>query len=363
MIRPFVLRGLSLGIFLFALTSCSDEHEVFAPPAIETFELPVVQVQREQIPRVYTVPGSVKSDERIELSSRISGYIQNISVHEGDRITKGAILVEIDPTEVEGAINRALAAVQTTRTALSDIERDVRRLSGLKEKGVVSNETFRKAKVQQDVARSAMTEAKAALDTAIATRRYVSLKAPFNGIVVTRHKQTGDLAIPGAAVLTIESRVNLLFKTSVAESRIKNVHTGDKVKIEIDALGSDSVDGIVLRLIPSGDPVTRRYDVEISLPANLSVYPGMFGRAHFVLGFDKSPVVPKAAIVERGGLRGVFVLDGEGSVKFRWLRTGREWADRLEVLVGLEGGERILAQNDRRVHDGDLIKPTAKAGS
>lgn len=361
--RSLINRSLAFGSILLILSACNEEHTVYAPPAAKTFELPVMTVQLVPIPRIYTVPGSVKSDERIQVSSRISGYIQNISVHEGDQVTKGAILVKIDPTEVEGAIRQTLAAVQTANTALSDAERDTARLSGLQKKGVVSNETLRKAKVLRDVARSTLAEAKAALDTAQAARRYVSVKSPFNGIVVMRHKQVGDLATPGVPVLTIESRARLLLRTSVAESRIRNIHTGEQVQVEIDALGKNEIAGVVLRVIPSGDPVTRRYDVEISLPNKPGIYPGMFGRAHFILGSDTSPVVPKAAIVERGGLRGVFVLDQERAVKFRWLRMGREWADRVEIIVGLKDGETILSQNDRRVHDGDVIKSVTKAVS
>ena len=352
-----------LAVFSFCvltLAACKEDSKSHLPPTPTTFQLPVTKVQMEQIPRLYTIPGSVKSDERIEVSSRISGYIQKLTVHEGDAIKKGALLVEIDPTDVEGAIRRAGAAVQSAKTALNDATLDVTRLSRLKKKGVVSNENVRKARVTRDVATSSLAEAQAALDTALAGRRYASVTSPINGIVVARNKQVGDLATPGIPILTIESRTRLLFKTSVAESRIGHIHKGDPVGIEIDALGSTNIKGVVLRVIPSGDPVTRRYDVEVALPAKLKAFPGMFGRVHFIIGSDKSPTVTSKAIVGRGGLRGVFVVGKDKKARFRWLRTGRELSGRIEVKAGLKGGETILALDDRRVRDGDLIKSLKK---
>jgi len=251
------LKILQLLALVLTLTACNDDRQAHQAPEPGAFELPVIIVEVEEIPRLYRVPGSVKSDERIELTSRISGFIQKLAVREGDRVEKGQLLVEIDPTDVEGAIEKANAALQSTKTALEDAERDVSRLSGLKRKGAVSNETYRKAKVRRDVARSAKNEAQAALGTAISARRYASVKSPIDGIVIARQKQVGDLATPGAPVLTLESRSRLLFKTSVAESRIGQINPGDEVRMEIDALERRNINGVVLRVIHSGDTALR----------------------------------------------------------------------------------------------------------
>jgi len=87
----------------------------------------------------------------------------------------------------------------------------------------------------------------------------------------------------------------------------------------------------------------------------------MFGRAQIVVGSDRAPVIPRTAFVERGGLYGAFVLDKSMKAKFRWLRTGQEWPDRIEIKAGLVGGETILAKDDRRVRDGAIIKTVGKS--
>ncbi len=354
--RHHIIRGGLIGLCLLALAGCKEDPDAHQPPAPRSLELPVTQARIEQTDRLYSTPGSIISEERIEVSSRTTGYIQRISFHEGDVISTGDILVEIDPTDIDGAINRAQAALSSAETALQDAEQDVVRLENLLEKGAVSNEAVRKAIVARDVARSVLAEARAALETALAGRRYTSISSPIDGIVVARQKQVGDLATPGVPILTIESRTRLLFKTSVSESRIGNVRVSDPLRVEIDALDGSDITGEILRVIPSGDPVTRRYDVEIALPSGLEVFPGMFGRAHFIIGTDAVVMVPGDAILERGGLTGVFVVDGDNNTaRFRWLRTGRVFPDTIEVSAGLDGTETILARDDTRVRDGDKI--------
>ncbi|MCV2891430.1 MAG: efflux RND transporter periplasmic adaptor subunit [Pseudophaeobacter sp. bin_em_oilr2.035] len=356
-----LFRTALVGVCLFALVGCKEDPEGHHAPEARSLDLPVTRVEIAAADRLYSTPGSAISQERIEVSSRTTGYLQRITVHEGDVISKGDILIEIDPTDIEGAINRAQAALSSAETALSDAEQDVVRLENLLERGAVSNENLRKATVARDVSRARLAEAQAALDTALAGRRYTTIISPIDGIVVARQKQVGDLATPGFPILTIESRTRLLFRTSVSESHIGVVRVGDPVKVAIDALGKEDVTGEILRIIPSGDPVTRRYDVEIALPSGLDVFPGMFGRAHFVIGSDRVVTIPARALTERGGLPGAFIVGDNGAVHFRWLRTGRELSDAIEVNAGLNGGETIVAQDDDRLRGGDRIETTAGA--
>jgi multidrug efflux pump subunit AcrA (membrane-fusion protein) len=108
-------------------------------------------------------------------------------------------------------------------------------------------------------------------------------------------------------------------------------------------------------VVPSADPATRSYQMKIALPETAGLTPGMFGRASFQIGESKSLVVSRQALVERGGLSGVFVVDEDGKAHFRWLHIGREWPDRVEVTAGLKTGERLVAAPDSALRDGDRI--------
>ena len=168
-------------------------------------------------------------------------------MREGDRIKKGEILVKIDPTEVEAAIQRARAALEAAKTSLSDAEQDVSRSAELAKRNVVTREFSRKAKVARDVSESRLAEAQAAFDAALSGRAYTSVRSPFDGTVIGRHKENGDLAGSGVPILTIESKKRLLFETFIAESRVAQLQVGAQVKVTIDALAGREVVGLVLR--------------------------------------------------------------------------------------------------------------------
>ncbi len=124
--------------------------------------------------------------------------------------------------------------------------------------------------------------------------------------------------------------------------------------IENDAL-RETFSGNIARLVSSGDPVTRRYLLKINFPVKGDLLPGMFGRAIFIVGHEKDPVIPKTAIVTRAGLKGVFLVEEDQSVKFRWIRTGREWPDKIQINAGIIAGQRIVAEKGSRLRDGDKI--------
>jgi multidrug efflux pump subunit AcrA (membrane-fusion protein) len=126
------------------------------------------------------------------------------------------------------------------------------------------------------------------------------------------------------------------------------------VEVIVDGL-PNALAGRIARIVQSADPVTRTYPVKIALPATPGLLPGMFGRAEFPLGSGDTVVIDRALLVERAGLRGVFVVDAKDALRFRWLRVGREWPDRVEVLAGLSPGERVAANVDSAVREGDRL--------
>ncbi len=346
---------MMLLIFFLVLVGC-DDHSAKPMKKIDhkTWQLPVAKVVVQDLPINYNSTGSVVSDQRIEVTSRMTGYIREIVVREGELVKKGQSLIMLDDADVEGAIRQAQAAVNKATSSLHDAKTDLKHYKKLFKRGTVSEDKFRKTRLHSDVANATLIEAQAALNTALSQRQYINISSPITGIVVARHKREGDLATPGVPILTIESNQGLLFETFVAESRIGKIRQGDAVQVSIDAL-DELLNGVVARVVPAGDPLTRRYQVKISLPKQEGLLSGMFGRAQFHVGTESAPVISPLAMTERGGLKGVFVVDSENQIHFRWLQIGRLWNKRIEVRAGLQNGERIVAIADASLREGDLI--------
>ncbi len=341
------------------LIACGGQTPPPEPRVHEGLELQAIGTG--PVPRYYSVPGSVIADERVQLSSRISGFIRRLAVREGDPVREGQVLVEIDPADVEGAVLRAEAAVASAQAELADARVDVEKFTALTRTGAVPMDTLRKAQVRLDMARARLAEAQAALTTANAQRAYTSITSPVDGVVVARLREAGDLATPGLPILEIEARHTLVFQTYVAESRVAQLDPTRPVRVTLDAVAGVH-EGRLLRVVPSADPVTRRYEVKVSLPPALSgLLPGMFGRAQFLLGEDTVLTVPQAALVERGGLTGVFRVDDQGRVAFRWLRTRRVLDHSVEVTAGVAAGDRVVLSPPADLLDGDRLAGEAPA--
>jgi RND family efflux transporter MFP subunit len=346
---------LALLMLAVCLIACHRNHGVEPQPAPQTRNLPVITVS-VGAPVEYTTVGSVVSDQRVDVTSRLSGYIRAVLVHEGDRVRRGQVLVRLDSSDVEGNIRQAQAGASAAEAAFRDAEADQEHFQRLFEHGTVSDNELRKVVLKDEAARETLNQARAVYDTACAQREYAVINSPVDGMVVARAKLAGDLAVPGVPILTLESEHGLLFEAfvDVDKESMAAIAVGKPAEVRIDGLNAP-LKGTITRLVPSADPATRSYEMKIALPETAGLTPGMFGRAVFQIGESKSLVVPRQSLVARGGLYGVFVLDGEGTAHFRWLHTGREWPDRVEVTAGLQPGERLVGAPDAALRDGDRI--------
>lgn len=318
-------------------------------------ELPVATVAEATLPVGWNAVGTVVSDQRVDVTSKMTGYIRTLHVREGEPVKAGQLLVSLDASDVDGGIRQARSAVETAAAMLADAKDDLTRYQNLFDAGSVAEVQLRKARLQHDTLAEQLQSARAALATASAQRDYTSIASPADGVVVARYRQTGDLAAPGSPILTVESPHLLMFDTYVTDAHLAKINVGDPVAVTVEGA---QVTGQVARVVPSSDPVTRKFQVKVALPENPALRPGVFGRAQFQMGGTRQVVVDPAWLAERGGLRGVFVVDRDQRAHFRWLRTRREWADKIEVVSGLSTGETVVARADPRLREGDKIIPT-----
>jgi multidrug efflux pump subunit AcrA (membrane-fusion protein) len=140
------------------------------------------------------------------------------------------------------------------------------------------------------------------------------------------------------------------------------IRVGDQVKIRIDALGDEESSGKVSEVVSAADPASRSYIVKIDLPSGKGegrarVRSGLFGRARFAGAETRQAItIPKTAIVERGQLIGVYVVDNQGVARLRLLKTGKIYGDAIEVLSGLGEGEEIVVTDVASVSDGARVR-------
>jgi membrane fusion protein (multidrug efflux system) len=291
-------------------------------------ELPAVRVetveaQLTRTPDVFEVAGTVRPKLWAEVSSKVMAGILEIPVKAGDAVGAGQLLAKLDDRELRAEFDRAKADFDRYKTLL--------------EKQAVTRAEF-------DAVQSRYRVAEAALS-------YAQIVAPFDGVVARKLAEVGDMAAPGKPLLVVEAPFEYRLEANVPERF--PVALGAKLHVVIDATGEKCV-GEVGEVVPAADPASRSYLVKINLQCRQPLKSGMFGRAQFLRGERFAIFVPKNAVHERGQLTYVFVA-GDGRAQMRLVKTGKSYLDAVEILSGLQSGERIVISSEQELTDGSPI--------
>jgi RND family efflux transporter MFP subunit len=212
------------------------------------------------------------------------------------------------------------------------------------------------AKARRDAAYAGRAQAEAGVSSASTAMSFTKVRAPFDGLVIARLAEPGAMASPGMPLLTVEDPSHFRLEATVDESKIGAVRLGEAVPVIVDALGDQPVEGKVTQIVPAADPGSRTFTVKIDLPANPQMRTGLFGRARFERGQHEAISVPKIAILSRGQLQAVYVVGSDRLVSLRYVTLGPTSADLVEVLSGLQSGDRIVAQPGDRDLSGKQVE-------
>lgn len=339
-----------------SLAACSGNHQEQQAPAQAGVPASVMTIATDTIPELYLTAGTVIAENRVEVASRVMGYIRSIKAREGQSVTKGELLVRIDAADVRAHLHEAEANLAQAKARAEEAKADYDRFSALRAQQAVTEREYQQITLKYQIAEKGLHAAKAGLAQARAQVQYVDITAPISGVVVAKHKDTGDMANPGEPILTVEDPTRLELQTYVKEQQINHIHTGDVIMADIQALHT-TIQGHITQIVPAGDATTHSYLVKAELPAVPGLKSGMFASVRFAVGTTGGIMIPRSAVITPSDIPGVYMVDADNSVHFRMIRTGRTWDGKIEVLSGLTPGERIVVTTDTPLHSGEHIAP------
>jgi RND family efflux transporter MFP subunit len=371
-----------LPIPVLLLTSCGSEPtRRAAQPQAPPVAVQVAAVATEDWPASYEATGTVRARTTATISSKVTGYVQQVSVQVGDRVRQGQALITLDARDLDVSLRRAEAGRAEVESAIPELENATaaakanldlaqstfKRMEELAAKKSISNQELdeasarlKAAQANYDMVRSRRAQVNSKMAVveqevrgAGIMRDYAKLAAPFSGVVITRTVEPGNLATPGAPLLTIEQDGLYRLEASVDESKLASVRVGQAVEAVLEA--DRKLSARVSEIVPSVDAASRTYIVKLDLPATPQLRTGMFGRAIFPLGMQKVVAVPLAALMERGQLQSVFVVE-DGVAHTRLVTTGRRTKDAVEVLSGLTAGEKVVLPLPVGLQDGARVE-------
>lgn len=354
---PLIALSLSL-----VLAGCSGQDQnPAAAPAPRTVQAVTQVVQAAEGAAFQAVTGRVEALESVRVASRLMGYLRDIAVEEGQAVKAGQRLFSIDPLDIEGAVEQARLGLKQAEDAMKDAEVDYRRFETLYKEDVVTRQNFEKMKLNYEMAVTRSAQAKAGLGTAQGQMRYATVTAPINGVVIQKLANEGDIAAPGHPVLRVENPSRLRIDASVSETLYGRLKVGQALMVEAQGQ-AQPVTARVASVSPAADPVTHSFGIKLDVAAQ-GLRSGMFTRILVPSGTRQVMTVPAAALQQRAGITGVFVVDPQGIARYRMVHIplvsasspGSAPSGRVEILSGLNPGERIVTGKAEAVNNGDKI--------
>lgn len=355
-IRRILMTKQLLFIAVIALTGCSTDTTQVSRPPETLHNVPVFTAQNSTVPDQFEAVGTVRAAQASQLAAQMMGTLVEIRVHEGDRVQRGQVLAVIDDAQPRSALERAVSALTAAQQEVAASESDYtladsthKRYQTLFDRKSVSPQEFDeiKARRQAALARRDMSvageaQAEAALSQARTSLGYSRIRAPFDGVVTEKKADLGALASPGLPIFTLEDTQRYRLEAPVDESNLRLVRLGQSLPVTVDALNAEPLPGKVSNIAPAADPSSRSFLVKVDLPADQRLRSGFFGRVRIARGERTALLVPRTAVVDRGQLQAVYILDTNRIANLRYVTLGKAVAQQVEILSGLESGEVLV---------------------
>lgn len=272
------------------------------------------------------VVGTVKAKVHATIEAKTSGRIIALPVRMGQNVKKGALLVGLDAGDVQARFDQA-------RAVHAQAKIDLDRMRSLVETQAATRNDLDNAQSKYQIAEAALAETRSLLG-------HARLTAPFSGIITQKLVDVGDLAVPGKALVEMEQPGELRLNVNVPEALIGSVTVGSRLPVSFEN-GAPPVIGTVDEVAPAADVNTRSFLVTINLPSELKVHSGQLGHAYIAGKREGLIRIPKSAVVERGQLEIVFVVENQ-KAKLRLIKTAKQYDTEVEVASGLQPNDVIV---------------------
>lgn len=305
-------------------------------------KLVTVAVDYREVPQTYSADGVAEAVRQSTVSAQIGGRIKEVLFDVGDKVTRGQVIVRIDEREAAQALAGSQAQVLQAQANMQNAKANYERAKQLFAQKFISQAGLDKAQADYKIALAQAAASEAGAGQASLARGYAEVIAPYPGVVSARLVEVGEMVMPGKPLMTGFDPSGMRVVVSVPQYKLPTLGSKPVVRVEIPSLNR-WVDAAGVSVQPIADARTHSTLVRVTLPANEpGIYPGMFVRAHFVIGQARKLVIPESAVLRRSEVVGVYVADEKGGLRLRQVRLGESMeGGMVEVQAGIKPGERI----------------------
>ncbi len=320
-------------------------------------EVPTAPVERGRIERIVVATGTVEPQNEVEVRPRLAGIIEQIHVEAGDKVERGAALIQLERELIDAQVREAQAAVRATEVERRYAKIAFERSAGLKRSGATSDRLLDEARARMESAEASVARAAANLERLQVQQRYAQIEAPLTGTVLDVFVEEGNAVSPvtavtgGSLLLSIAGAESMHLEGLIDENEIARVAVGQVARIRTEAFGERIFEGRVRKIAPLGQRVQNvtyfEAEIEITDPEAHLLRPRMSGDAEIVTETVEDALhVPETALRYRGDTLYVEVPseNADASVEERTISIGIVDGDRVQILDGLASGEVVRLQ-------------------
>lgn len=319
----------------FLVTGCGNnenqqtQETKKTPPKI----VKVIEAKLKTLQEVLEITGTTEPENTASIISTVEGKITKLNAREGDIVKEGQIVARISPMLREDVVTAAKIKMESIQEELNNNP---------------GNEELTKK----------LKEAKENYEFALDQYKEISIVSPLNGIVSERLIDLGDMVAAKSKILEVTSANSFKINLTVAETDLRKLKVGQKAELNLDACPDRKFTGTITRVYPEIDPLTRNGIVEVHLDNPCpNVKSGMFVRASFITNVYKDVLaVPSQAIITKMDKKNVFVVDENMKTKSVEIETGFETKEYVEIVSGLNPGDKVIIDGQQTLKNGDKVK-------
>ncbi|WP_298370504.1 efflux RND transporter periplasmic adaptor subunit [uncultured Lutibacter sp.] len=338
---------------LFFIYSCGKEKVTSADN--RTTVNVTVSSPKTESESFITASGKVEAVQNANLSTRMMGYVTNVHVKVGQKVTKGQLLVSINSADINAQKAQVNASIAEAEAALKNAEKDYNRFKALFEEKSASQKEMDDITANYEMAKARLEAATQMKNQVNAQLSYSNITSPFSGVVTGKFINKGDMANPGMPLISVETPGKFQVMAMVPENEITSIKNGATANVLIKST-NDIIKGKVTEVSSSAKNTGGQYMVKVLLEeSDVKLLSGMFASVQFSSSnSNKSSaiLIPTTSIIYRGELRGVYVVSESNTALLRWLRLGKEFGDYTEVLSGLSPNDKFVLTAEGKLVNG-----------
>ena len=334
------LLALPAGMVLLAGCGKAHQGHAAAQPELPSVQVRTQTVEAKPLASIEEVVGTVRAKLSATIEAKTSGRITDLPVVLGQKVKAGELVARLDAPEIKARLDQAEASLQQA-------DRDSKRVSSLFNQQAATRAEYEAADSRYLVAKGVVAEARAMMG-------FVEILAPFDGVVTRKWVDVGDQAAPGKPLVDIEDPSNLRLEADVPEAIASKIKQDARMTIRVGQSTGD-LSGTMAEIAPIADPTSRTFRVKLDVPASPGLMLGQFARLIVPAGEYTSMRVPTSAVVQRGQMEILFVVENQHA-RLHLVKTGRRVNDETEILSGLDSGDSVVVDNPQQLVDGQPLQ-------